>query len=80
MKIPERIEALRKRALANGGGLGLESKGAVNRMILESRGGWTESMARKRPNRSRNGLSATPSVEAVSFMTPRCTTVASISG
>jgi len=39
------IEALRKRALANGGGLGLESKGAVNRMILESRGGWTESVA-----------------------------------
>ena len=38
------IEALRKRALANGGGLGLESKGAVNRMILESRGGWTESV------------------------------------
>ncbi len=38
------IEALRKRALANGGGLGLESKGIVNRMILESRGGWTESV------------------------------------
>ena len=38
------IEALRKRALANGGGLGVESKGAVNRMILESRGGWTESV------------------------------------
>jgi hypothetical protein len=37
-------EALRKRALANGGGLGLESKGRVNRMILESRGGWTESV------------------------------------
>ncbi|MCP5184217.1 MAG: hypothetical protein H6993_09660 [Pseudomonadales bacterium] len=39
------VEALRKRALANGGGLGLESRGAVNRMILESRGGWTESVA-----------------------------------
>ena len=38
------IEVLRKRALANGGGLGLESKGVVNRMILESRGGWTESV------------------------------------
>lgn len=38
------IEALRKRALSNGGGLGLESKGAVNRMILESTGGWTESV------------------------------------
>jgi len=39
------IEALRKRALSNGGGLGLESRGSVNRMILESRGGWTESVA-----------------------------------
>jgi hypothetical protein len=39
-----RIEALRKRALANGGGLGVESRGLVNRMILESRGGWTESV------------------------------------
>jgi hypothetical protein len=39
------IEALRKRALCNGGGLGLESRGVVNRMILESRGGWTESVA-----------------------------------
>jgi hypothetical protein len=37
------IEAFRKRALANGGGLGVESRGLVNRMILESRGGWTES-------------------------------------
>jgi hypothetical protein len=37
------IEALRKRALGNGGGLGLEGRGLVNRMILESRGGWTES-------------------------------------
>jgi hypothetical protein len=39
------IEALRKRALSNGGGLGVESRGLVNRMILESRGGWTESAA-----------------------------------
>ena len=38
------IEALRKRALGNGGGLGMESRGLVNRMILESRGGWTESV------------------------------------
>ncbi len=37
-------EAFRKRALANGGGLGLESKGDVNRMILESKGGWTETV------------------------------------
>jgi len=35
-------EAFRKRALSNGGGLGLESRGHVNRMILESKGGWTE--------------------------------------
>ena len=35
-------EAFRKRALSNGGGLGLESRGEVNRMILESRGGWSE--------------------------------------
>ncbi len=38
------VEALRKRALSNGGGLGVESRGAVNRMILESSGGWTESV------------------------------------
>jgi len=38
------IEALRKRALSNGGGLGMESRGLVNRMILETRGGWTESV------------------------------------
>lgn len=38
------IEAFRKRALANGGGLGVEQRGLVNRMILESRGGWTESV------------------------------------
>jgi hypothetical protein len=37
-------EAFRKRALANGGGLGLEPSGEVNRMILESRGGWTEAV------------------------------------
>ena len=37
-------EVFRKRALANGGGMGLESKGDVNRMILESRGGWTETV------------------------------------
>jgi hypothetical protein len=36
------MEVFRKRALANGGGLGLEGPGEVNRMILESRGGWTE--------------------------------------
>ncbi len=35
-------EAFRKRALSNGGGLGLESPGEVNRMILESKGGWSE--------------------------------------
>ena len=35
-------EAFRKRALSNGGGLGLESRGEVNRMILESKGGWSE--------------------------------------
>ncbi len=35
-------EAFRKRALANGGGLGLESRGEINRMILESKGGWSE--------------------------------------
>lgn len=38
------IEAFRKRALANGGGLGVEQRGLVNRMILESRGGWSESV------------------------------------
>ena len=36
------FEAFRKRALANGGGLGLENKGEVNRMLLESTGGWPE--------------------------------------
>lgn len=39
------FEAFRKRALVNGGGLGVENKGDVNRMILESRGGWTEAVA-----------------------------------
>lgn len=38
------LEVLRKRALSNGGGLGVESPGRVNRMILESSGGWTESV------------------------------------
>ena len=37
-------EAFRKRALYNGGGLGVEGPGEVNRMILESRGGWTETV------------------------------------
>lgn len=37
-------ECFRKRALVNGGGLGLEGTGMVNRMILESRGGWTEAV------------------------------------
>ncbi|MCS5566734.1 MAG: hypothetical protein NZ743_01800, partial [Pseudomonadales bacterium] len=37
-------EVFRKRALINGGGLGLEGPGQVNRMILESRGGWTEAV------------------------------------
>ena len=37
-------EAFRKRALCNGGGLGLEGVGEVNRMILESRGGWSEAV------------------------------------
>ena len=35
-------EAFRKRALSNGGGLGIESRGEINRMILESKGGWSE--------------------------------------
>jgi hypothetical protein len=38
------MEVFRKRALSNGGGLGLEAQGEVNRMILESRGGWTETV------------------------------------
>lgn len=39
------FEVFRKRALANGGGLGLESRGFMNRMLLESQGGWTETVA-----------------------------------
>ena len=35
-------EAFRRRALANGGSLGLESTGHMNRRLLESRAGWTE--------------------------------------
>ena len=35
-------DAFRKRALANGGTLGLESPGLINRRIIESRAGWTE--------------------------------------
>jgi hypothetical protein len=38
------FEVFRKRALINGGGLGLESPGNVNRWLLESRGGWTETV------------------------------------
>ena len=37
-------EVFRKRALANGGGLGLETSGQANRMILESQGGWSEAL------------------------------------
>lgn len=36
------FEVFRKRAMVNGGGLGYESPGQVNRMLLESRAGWTE--------------------------------------
>jgi len=36
------FELFRKRALINGAGLRLESPGQVNRMLLESRAGWTE--------------------------------------
>jgi hypothetical protein len=36
------FEAFRKRALVNGGGLGLESPGQFNRFLLEVRAGWTE--------------------------------------
>jgi len=39
------FEVFRKRAMLNGGGLGLESPGEVNRWLLESRGGWTETVA-----------------------------------
>ncbi len=36
------FEVFRKRAMVNGGGLGFESPGQVNRLLLESRAGWTE--------------------------------------
>jgi hypothetical protein len=36
------FELFRKRALINGAGLRLESPGQVNRILLESRAGWTE--------------------------------------
>ena len=39
-----RYEALRKRALSNGGGLGVEGPGQMNRMLLESSAGWTETV------------------------------------
>jgi len=35
-------DVFRTRALANGGALGLESPGYINRRIIESRAGWTE--------------------------------------
>ena len=35
-------DVFRMRALANGGALGLESPGLINRRIIESRAGWTE--------------------------------------
>jgi len=35
-------EAFRRRALAHGGSLGLESPGQMNRRLLESRAGWSE--------------------------------------
>lgn len=39
------FELFRKRALVNGGGLHLESPGQVNRVLLESRAGWSETCA-----------------------------------
>ncbi len=36
------FDAFRKRALSNGGGLGLESRGELNRVILQSFGDWSE--------------------------------------
>jgi hypothetical protein len=36
------FEVFRKRAMVNGGGLGLESPGNVNRILLESFAGWSE--------------------------------------
>jgi hypothetical protein len=38
------FEMFRKRALVNGGGLQLESSGQMNRQLLESRVGWTETV------------------------------------
>jgi hypothetical protein len=38
------FEMFRKRALVNGGGLQLESAGHMNRILLESRAGWTETV------------------------------------
>ncbi len=39
-----RHEAFRKRALVKGGGLGYEGPCQVSRLLLESRGGWTETV------------------------------------
>ena len=39
-----RLEAFRKRALANGGGLGIESPGQTNRFLLENSAGWSEAV------------------------------------
>ncbi|PKB82827.1 MAG: hypothetical protein BZY88_03535 [SAR202 cluster bacterium Io17-Chloro-G9] len=36
------FDVFRRRALINGGALGLESPGQINRRLLESRAGWTE--------------------------------------
>ena len=36
------FDVFRKRALSNGGGLGLESRGELNRVILQSFGDWSE--------------------------------------
>ena len=36
------FDVFRRRALANGGNVGLESPGQINRRLLESRAGWTE--------------------------------------
>lgn len=36
------FDVFRKRALSNGGGLGLESRGELNRVILQSVGDWSE--------------------------------------
>ncbi len=39
------FEVFRKRALVNGGGLGLESPSFIVRLLLESRAGWSETAA-----------------------------------